>query len=149
MSNEIRCLAKEHHAFYEVSPYYVMGGGGSGSPSSVTRRIQAGFDIDVYGVNVSNNVEMPPADEYELAYLELQKIADEVFRDIRDDSCTLDVVRFPSTVFFDVQHQGKVEGMIRIRISHCGDLDQSVGLPEQHALREVEEQLNSLGIARR
>jgi hypothetical protein len=149
MSNDIRSLAKEHHAFYEVSPYYVVRGDGSGSPSSVTRTIQAGFDIDVYGVNTNNTVEVPPPADYELAYLELQKMADEVCRHIQDGSCILDIVSFPSTAFFDVQHQGKVEAMIRIRISHCGDLDQSAGLPEQHALQKVEEQLNSLGIARR
>lgn len=149
MSDDIRSLANEYHAFYEVSPYYVVRDGGSGSLSRVSRRIQAGFDIDVYGVNTKNTVEVPPPGEYELGYLELQKIADEVSRHRHDNCCTLDVVPFPSTAFFDVQHQGKVEAMIRIRISHCGDLDQPAGIPEQRALEEIETQLQSRGIARR
>jgi hypothetical protein len=140
MSEDIGSLIKEYHAFYEVSPYYVV---------RDDRRIQTGFEVDVYGVNTNNTVEAPPPDEYELAYLELQKIAAEVSQRSGGTSCTLDVVPFPSTAIFDVRHQGKVEAMIQIRISHCGDLDQPAGIPEQLALQEIETQLQSRGIARR
>jgi len=39
--------------------------------------------------------------------------------------------------------------MIRIRISHRRGGDQPAGLPEQHTLEEIENQLNGLGITRR
>jgi hypothetical protein len=150
MSNDIGSLVKEYHAFYEVSPYYVVfDGSRSERLSTMARRIQAGFDVDIYGVNPHNTVEMPPPDDYALGYVNLQKIAEEISHHSSGDSCTLDVIPFASTVFFDVRHQGKLEAMIRIRISHCGDLDQPAGVAEQRALEEVEKQLKNRGIVRR
>ena len=39
--------------------------------------------------------------------------------------------------------------VLRIRISHYGNVDQRAGLPEQHAPEEVEKELQDLGVARR
>ena len=150
MSDDIGPLVNKYHAFYEVSPYYVVRDGSrGGSLSSTARRIQAGFDVDIYGVNPHNTVEMPPPDDYALGYADLQKVAEEISHRTSGDSCTLDVIPFASTVFFDVRHQGKLEAMIRIKISHSGDLDQPAGPPEQRVLEEVEQQLKSRGIVRR
>lgn len=149
MPEDVRSLAEQHQAFYEISPYYVIVDDTAERSASSGRRIQAGFDIDIYGVSTSNRVEAPEPDEYETGYIELQKMAEDVLRRIGGDSWTLDVIPFPSTAFFDVQHQGKLEAMIRLRISHCGDLGQPAGAPEQNALDEIEKLLKTLGIGRR
>jgi hypothetical protein len=78
----------------------------------------------------------------------LQKIAEELSRHATGSSF-LEVIEFPSTVFFDSRRHGKAEGLLRIRISHCRGLDQPAGMPEQSALEELEKELKNLGLARR
>ncbi len=51
MSDNLRSLIREHHAFYEVLPYYVLLEKRHGSVPATTQRVQAGFDIDIYGMN--------------------------------------------------------------------------------------------------
>jgi hypothetical protein len=50
MSDNFHSLIKEHHAFYEVVPYYLLFEERHGSSSARTRRVQAGFDVEIYGV---------------------------------------------------------------------------------------------------
>jgi hypothetical protein len=147
MADNISSLVKEHQAFYEVSPYYVeLEGRPVGLPAT-TRRVQAGFEVDVYGVRTEDNEPaMPPPHEYALGYAELQKIAESVSRHA-SDSCSLEVIPFSSVAIID--REGKVEAIIRIRISHWRGLDQPAGPAEQRALEEVEKELRGLGIARR
>jgi len=61
----------------------------------------------------------------------------------------MEVIPFPSTVFSEAREQFKSGAVIRILISHRGDINQPAGLPEQRALEEVEKQLQGLGVARR
>jgi len=149
MADNISSLVKEHHAFYEVSPDYVyLEERPVGLPAG-TRRVQAGFNVDVYGVRTEDNEPaMPPPNEYALGYTELQKIAERVSQH-SSDSCSVEVIPFPNVAFIDPRNQGRVEAMIRISISHFRGLDQPAGPPEQRALEEVENELKSLGIAQR
>ena len=45
MSDDIRSWIKEHHAFYEVLPSYVVLEERPVGRPATTRRVQAGFDI--------------------------------------------------------------------------------------------------------
>lgn len=148
MSDNLRSLIKEHHTFYEVLPYYVLLEERHGSPSAVTRKVQAGFDVEIYGVNIRDELVMPgPDPHYALGYAQLQKIVEAVSHGV-DHSCSLETIPFPSTFVLDSRNR-TVEAMIRIRISHWRGLDQPAALPEQHALEEIENQLHGLGITRR
>ena len=51
MSKNIRQVIEKHRPFYEVVPYYVLLEEGHGTPAVKTRRIQAGFNVNVYGMN--------------------------------------------------------------------------------------------------
>src|SRR5271166_2325095 len=118
MTESIASLVKEHHAFYEVSPYYVELDERPVGLTAKTRRVQAGFEVDVYGVRTEDNEPaMPPPHEYELGYTGLQKIAERVSQHATD-SCSLEVIPFPSVAIIDSRNQGKVEAIIRIAISH-------------------------------
>lgn len=149
MVDNICSLVQEHHAFYDVSPYYVLlDERPVGSPAT-TRTVQAGFNVDVYAVRTEDTEPaMPPPHEYALAYAELQKLADRVSLHA-SDFCSLEVIPFFSTAIIDSRNHGQVEALIRIQIAHGRGLNLPAGLPEQRALQEVERELNSLGFARR
>jgi hypothetical protein len=151
MSDDLRSLVRDHRAFYQVSPYYVVLEQKHGSPTDKsTRRIQAGFDVDVFGVNTKNDLTVPgPDPEYAFGYTELQKIAANVSRHHAGDLCSLEVIPFSERAVLDTRNRLRVQAMLRIRISHGRGLDQPGGLPEQRALQEVETELQGFGFARR
>jgi len=146
MSEDLREVVNKHHAFYEVLPYCVVLEERHGSPTAITRTIQAGFDVDIYGRNLTNDMAMPDPDpDYALGYLELKEMTKEILP--QAGSCSLEVMPFPSRVVLDARNHA-VEAMLRIRIARR-DLDQPAGTAEQQALKEVENQLRGLGVARR
>jgi len=143
---DVEELIKQRHAFYEVSPYYVVIEQSHGRPSPSTRRILAGFDVDVYGART--NGEPEPSPEYAQGYAALQEVAEATKRQA-SDSCSVEVIAFPSTVRLDTQNHLQEEAILRIRVSHYRGLDQPAGHAEQRALDEIEKQLRGLGVARR
>ena len=67
MNEDVQSLFKRHDAFYEVSPYYVV---------AMRRRVQAGFDVDVYAARTDHaDPFMPPPKEYARGSAALAAIA--------------------------------------------------------------------------
>lgn len=147
MSEIFESLVKKYGVFYEVSPYHVVIEDGHGSSTPTRRIIQAGFDVDVHGLSNKEELELPPAADYAVAYERLKKIADTISHDAGE--CSIEAIPFPETVFSEARERFRSEAVLRIRISHYRGVDQPVGLLEQHALEEVEKQLQGLGIRRR
>jgi hypothetical protein len=148
MPDNLRSLVLEHQAFYEVRPYYVVVEERKPGLPPETRQIQGGFDVDIYGVNTNNLLEVPGSDpDYALGCGELQKLADEASLHT-SDRCTIEVISFSSTAILDLRKHA-VEATILIRIHHHRGLDQPFGAPEQHAFEDVVKRLADLGIARR
>lgn len=141
MAENIRELIEQHHAFYEVLPYYIVQ---EDRPHRTTKRVQAGFDIDVYGIKPSH--ERHPGRDYVLGYVALEKLV-ETISPHTGESCSVEVIRFPSTVVLDAKRQFQEEGMLRIRITHQGL--QSAGEPEERILKEIKERLHDLGLRQR
>ena len=112
---DVEELIKQRHAFYEVSPYYVVIEQSHGRPSPSTRRVLAGFDVDVYGARTSGEPE--PSPEYGRGVEALRKIA-KTTTDHASDSCSVEVIEFPSTVRVDTQNHWQEDAELRIRISH-------------------------------
>lgn len=148
MSDNLRSLIQEHHAFYEVSPYYIVLEKRRGGLPATTRTVQAGFDIDVYGERINDGPWTAPPEKYGLGYAELQRLAEDVSRHATD-CCSLEVIPSPSTVVVDIRSHGSIEAMLRIRISHQRGLDEPAGLPERRVLEEVEKELKRMGLGRR
>ena len=63
------------------------------------------------------------------------------------ESCSVEVISFPSTLVLDAKRQFQEEGMLRIRITHKGL--QPAGQPEERALKEIKERLHDLGFSQR
>ncbi|MBV9669470.1 MAG: hypothetical protein JOZ43_00815 [Acidobacteriales bacterium] len=147
MTTNVERLVKEHHAFYEVSPYYVVVIEHPGSSSEKTKTIQAGFDLDVFGTNTARELLLPGSD-YAVSYVEIQRIAKEVAHHATD-RCSVQVIASPERVVFSATSHGELQAMLRIRISHYRGLDQPYGAPEEEALKTLEEQLKQLGMSRR
>ncbi|WP_157467608.1 hypothetical protein [Edaphobacter aggregans] len=150
MHKDLHELAKEYHAFYEVLPYNILLTEKHGSLPATNRTIQAGFDVDIYGLNPKKDLALPgPDPNYTLAYAELQKLAEKVSHEQSKDFCCLEVMSFPSKIVLGGSSLAEAQGMLRIRISHHRGLDRPADLPEQHVLKELEVQLQNLGVVRR
>jgi|SRR5581483_5444553 len=145
MSINLQTLINKHHAFYEVLPYYVVQPEQKHGSSSSTKRIQAGFDIDVFGTRSSN--EQTSGQDYGGFYTALETLI-ENFKPQASKSCSIQVVAFPSRVVIDTKRQFQELGMLRIRIAHT-TLDEPAGVPEEHALREIKDRLNHFGLSQR
>lgn len=149
MSENIRALAREHHAFYEVVPYYLVLDESHGCDPEGAPRVQAGYDVDIVGARSDAGAPMmPPPEKYAPAYADLQRMAAEVSQDAAGD-CSVEAIAFPATAIIDAQSEGEVGALLRVRISHLGPPDQSAGPPERCALEKVKERLKALGIPRR
>jgi len=109
MSDNIHELIEQHDAFYQVLPYYILQQ--ERTDGTTKKRIQAGFDIDVYGIKTSH--EQHPGRDYLLGYLALEKLVETILPHI-GESCSVEVITFPSEVVFEAKRQFQEEGMLRI-----------------------------------
>ena len=146
MTEILEALVKKYRVFYEVSPYQVLIEKAHGPPTATRQIIQAGFEVDVCGLSNKVELELPPPGDYALGYAGLKEIADGVSQHVSE--CSIEVMPFASTAFSEARDNSRSEAVIRIRISRRG-IPQPAGLPEQHALEELERQLQGLGIRRR
>src|SRR5689334_17973741 len=94
MFENLCSLVKGHHASYKVLPYYVLLEERDGSGPPRTRKGQAGFDVEIYGVNPNDEMAEPGTNGvYSSSYAELQKIAEMVSYHT-NSSCHLEVIPF-------------------------------------------------------
>jgi hypothetical protein len=140
----IRELIKRREAFYEVLPYHVVVEERLPGRAVTTRRILAGFDIDVYGDIAMSELHSSP--DRALGYAALQDIASET-ADQSSESCSIEVIPFESTLIIDSRRKFQPEGMLRIRITHSRGLDEPSGGSEESALRAILRQLHELGVS--
>jgi hypothetical protein len=142
MSESVRELMKRYQAFYEVAPYYVLLEGRPPNSAVTKQRIQAGFDIDVYGVK--SGLEPGPLADYALGYAALRELAETVASNTAD-FCSIEAISFDSTIILDTRRHFQPEGMIRIRITHTRGINQPAGIAEEKALKEILLHLHDLG----
>ena len=140
MSENIHELIEQTHARYEVLPYYIV----QEEPHGTTKRIQAGFDIEVYGIKPSH--VRHPGRDYVLGYVALEKLVETILPDT-GEACLVEVIPFTSTVVVNTKVQFQEEGMLRIRITH--QALQPAGEQEERALKKIKERLHDLGLSQR
>src|SRR5581483_3232636 len=125
-------VIEQHHVFYEVQPHFLVVEERQGA-TVATRRIQAGFDVDVVGIKTTP--EQKPGPDYLLAYEALRNLVWTISPEILE-SCSVEVIPFGSTVIIDTTRSFQQQGMLRIRITHQGS-NEPAGPPEERALKEV------------
>jgi hypothetical protein len=142
-SATVREIIKRREAFYEVLPYFILYEERLPGRAVTTRRIHAGFNVDVYG-NVAAS-ELGGSPDGALSYAVLRDIAETVASH-SIDSCSIEVILFNSTLILDSRRKFQPEGLMRIRITHSRGLDQPAGEPEESVLKATLAQLDDLGI---
>ena len=149
MVKNVTQFIEEHCAFYDVMPYYVVIEEAHGTPAAKTRRIQAGFDVDVYGIKTNDDPALPGLSPgYALSWANLLELV-KTISSHSADGCSIEVIPFGSTVFLNTKNHLQPEAMLRVRITHGRGLDQPAGLSEQSALEEIQKELQSLGVGSR
>ena len=94
----------------------------AGAASSI-RRIQSGFDVDVYGVKKSN--ESGGSLRYELGYRTLQQMADTI-RAGAGDSCSIEAIPYRSTTVLDTKNHIEALATAESRLPSGALTNQSV-----------------------
>jgi len=143
MSANIREIIESHHCFCEVLPYYIIAEDRRLEGAVSLRRIQAGFDLDIYGVKT--NRQPDPPTEYWLVYNKFKEIVDAV-RYGNNHACFIDLIPFGSTTVLDTRNHLQPMAMLRIRVAHYGYIQEPAGVAEQQAMEAIEVQLSNLGI---
>ena len=94
-------MAQEYHAFYEVSPYYVLLDERPVGLPATTRTVQAGFHVDVYGIRTEDTEPaMPPPQEYALGLRRVTETCRKCFA-----ACQRFLLSGSNSVLFDRHHR--------------------------------------------
>jgi hypothetical protein len=145
MSTNIHRVIEQHEVYYEVLPYYEIVEERKPGTAPITRKIQAGFDINVYGIKA--DYELTPGPDYALFQGALQNLVERALPQNSEDY-SVEVIPFPSTIIATRKRGFQNEGMLRIRIMHIG-MGQSAGAPEERALTKIKQGLHDLGLQQR
>lgn len=143
MADSVHEVLEKHNICYEVLPFYVMQEETTPGHKPTAQKLQAGFDVDIYGIK--SNDEPRPGRDYALVYTALQKLVNMIVPQTAE-SCSIDVIPFPSRVVFDTKKNFEQQGMLRIRIAHPR-LNEAAGEPEARAFEEVKARLQELGLS--
>jgi hypothetical protein len=145
---EIHELLEPFRAHYEICPYYVVSERRPVGGQLVEQRVQAGFDVNLYGAVGSMRLPLfhteaaqKLVDFFESAAKEIESSAGQ--------SCTVRVIPYTDSLVVQPQQQFSAEGMLQIRISHGRGVDQPEGPAEELALKATQALLQELGIKRR
>jgi hypothetical protein len=140
-------LLEQYHLHYEVCPYYVLLDQRAAGDTTSTQRIQAGFDVNLYG-----NLEKP---QFPLFRSEAANRLVDYFQSIArgiqlraGNRCTIEITPCTNSVILDPRQTFRPEGMLRIRISHDRGLQHAQGPSEELALKALQDVLSELGIRR-
>jgi hypothetical protein len=140
---DVAGVFQRHHVRYEVHPYYVVWEQRPDDGPPVDRKIQAGFEIDLYGT--LDNMRFPrPHQESDMVIGYFEAAAREIQSKV-GQLCNIEVLSYPDSVILDTHANLQPEATLTIRISHCRGLDQSAGPAEEQALKAIRDKLHELG----
>jgi hypothetical protein len=151
MASEVRELdlheiLERHQVRYEVRPYYVELEGGPGGGRSVSKRIQAGFDVFLYGTLDTMRLPLFGDAEGSKVVDYFQTAAQQIQSKWARDQTTIEVMPHGDSLILDTHQHFQPEAVLQIRISHDRGLDQPAGPSEEQALNEIQRILHELGV---
>src|SRR5260370_20409502 len=136
-------VLEQHHARYEVRPYYVVLDQRPAGAPPREQRIQAGFDVDVYGTLEREQLPLYRSEGARTVVNYFQTIAQQIQSKV-GQQCTIEVIPYADSMILDTHQHFQPQAMLRIRISHDRGLDQPEGPPEEQALMAIRETLHAL-----
>jgi hypothetical protein len=143
-----RELFLRHHAHYEVSPYFVVLDERPPGIRPSHRRIQAGYDVALYGNGFGHgSAHSFENGEPEKTLEELQTACHIAVAQAAEHS-GIEIIADEESVMLDVKSHLEPEAMVCIRITHTRGLDQAAGESESKVLAGVVKSLESLGVKR-
>ena len=148
MPADLQPEIRKHQIFYEVSPYFVLLDQRNFGSPAVKRKVQAGFDIDLYGTAVSDELSLSDGGQMRLSLDGLRQAAEAILPH-PSDSCAIQIIPFETTLILDTLDHLQPQALLRIRITHCRGVDQPAGPLEALTLKDVEEKLLALGVQAR
>jgi len=142
---DVHGILDRHHARYEVHPYYVVLERRPPKSPPVDQRIQAGFDVDLFGT--LDKMELPRfhSEDGHTVVRYFEAVGREVESKV-GQQCTIEVIPYVDSLVLDTHEHFQPEVMLRIRISHGRGLDQPEGPPEEKALNAIRETLHELEV---
>lgn len=142
---DVHGVLERHHVRYEVHPYYVVSERRPVAAPPVDQRVQAGFDVDLFGT--ADKLQLPRfhSEEGHTVVHYFEVVAREVQSKI-GQQCTIEVIPYVDSLVLDTHEHLQPEVMLRIRISHCRGLDQPEGSAEEQALTAIRDVLHSLEV---
>jgi len=142
---DVHGILERHHVWYEVRPYYAMSERAPGG-SSVDRKIQAGFDVDLYGTLDKMQLPLFQNEEGRTVVDYFRTVAREIQSKTEKQGTTIEVITSEDSLVLDASRHFQPEAMLRLRISHTRGLEQPAGPSEEQALNGLREMLHELAV---
>ena len=142
----IREVLQRHHTRYEVSAYYAVWERRPVGAAQIDQRIQAGFDVDLYGLVDKMQFPRFHSDEGRKVLEHFETVAKEIRSKTGEHGTTIEIMPREESLVLDTHQHLQPEVMLRIRIGHDRGLDQPNGPAEEQALQAVRETLHQLGV---
>lgn len=146
MTNLTSGLLERTFIRHQVSPYYIFLDEHPAGSQPIQRRVQRGFDVDLYGSPL--NGDLHADDELLRSTLDdLTAVAEQIVPETANDG-DIEVIPVEDTLVMNPNKHFKAEALLRIRVSHGGALDQSTGPHEEELVHAMVDKLEALFGAR-
>src|SRR5260370_6101296 len=142
---DIHKLLERYHVRYEVRPVYVVSDPRPVGAAPIDLRVQAGFDVNLYGTLEKMELPLYRGEEARTIVNYFETIAGDIQSKV-GQLCTIEVTFDEDSVVLDTHEHFQPEAMLRIRISHARGLGQSEAPSEEQALGAIREMLRKLDV---
>lgn len=143
--SDIHEVLEQHHARYEVRPYYVILDQRPAGAPATEQKVQAGFDVNLYGAVEKEQLPLYRSEEGRKVVNYFEAVAEEI-QSRAGQHCTVEAIPYTDSLVLDTTQHFRPQAMLTIRISHDRGLDQPAGPSEERALAAVRETLHKLEI---
>jgi hypothetical protein len=149
MTTPIQNLIKERRLFYEVSLYYVVDEERPvGRPVSM-KRIQAGFDVNLYGLGAVTPLRLDVDDaRFHSMLEELEQLASEVVPE-HSESTNITITPFEDSLVLDTHRDLAPAASVRIRITGARNGFDREGNAEERVLSRIRTKLDEWNVPER
>ena len=142
---DIHEVLEQHHARYEVRPYYVILDQRPAGATPIEQKVQAGFDVNLYGALEKEQLPLYRSEGARMVVNYFEVVAREI-QSKAGQHCTVEVIPCTDSVVLDTNQHFRPQAVLQIRISHDRGLDQPEGPSEEQALEAIRETLHKLEV---